>query len=258
MTRPFAVALLGWSLGFLAAGLWGLTQTGNHRLAAMLFVPAGVGIVVLGIVLIVGALRDRRWMSLDDVDRPEFIPGGHAPATSPATALAIATAEATAAAAAADAAAARIAELEARLALEQQQLDNVKHVLAETDSLAPVAVDGAVDPGEVDPAAVEMEPLLRQEVLETLVELVGTKADVVREFEAWTTGESTVPPVERPAEVDSPVASEQRQLQPVRRRRKRVKPKGTVDERAERVGKRDLRRGRARHTQQVGRADEDG
>ncbi len=269
MTRSLRVALLGWSLGFLVAGLWGLTQTTNHRLASALFVPAGAGLVVLGVLLVADVRRGRRWMSLDDVDGPEFIPAGLGMVWSPDTATAdLAAATATAAA---DAAAARIAELEARLALEQLELDNVMHVLAETDSVVPTAEESAPVLLAADPADAEMEPLLRQEVLETLVELVGRKEDVFHEFEALTTsGHSSVHPVERPVAAEQsvaserpvapeePIASEENQLKPVRRRRRRAKPKGPVDERAERVGKKDLRRGRARHPQQVGRADEDG
>jgi hypothetical protein len=273
MTRSLRVALLGWSLGFLVAGLWGLTQTVNHRLASALFVPAGAGLVVLGVLLVADARRGRRWMSLDDVDGPEFIPAGLGMVWSPDKAAAdvAAAAAAATATAAADAAAARIAELEARLALEQLELDNVMHVLAETESVVPTTEESAAVLRAVDPADAEMEPLLRHEVLETLVELVGRKEDVFREFEALTTsGHSSVHPVERPVAAEQgvaseqpvapeePVASEENQPKPVRRRRRRAKPKGPVDERAERVGKKDLRRGRARHPQQVGRADEDG
>jgi hypothetical protein len=277
MARSLRVAILGLSIGFLLAGLLGLTQPGNHPLASALFVPAGIGIAVLGVLLVVDALRDRRWMDLEDVDGPEFIPTYGAPAWSARQAAAdAAAARAPAAAAAADAAAARIAELEARLAIEEQELHNVVDALGETDPFASSAADSAPHLAEVDSDAAEMEPLLRQEVLETLIELVGRKEDVIREFEALTTSSSAPGrPIERrvapkkPVAVKQPAAStkpashkraasEPSQLQPVRRRRKPVKPKAPLDERAERVGKRDLRRGRARHTQQVGRADEDG
>ena len=280
MARSLRVAILGFSLGFLIAGLWGLTQPGNHQLASALFVPAGVGILLLGVFLVADVLRRRRWMDLADVDGPEFIPTYGAPALAARQAATGAgpgrDASAAAAVAAADAAAARIAELEARLAIEEQELDNVVHALAEAGPLASSATDSAPQVANVESDAAETEPLLRQEVLETLVELVGRKEDVIREFEALTAaGSGPGHLIERRAAPKQPAApkrrgastkagpkqratSEQSQLEPVRRRRKPVKPKAPLDERAERVGKRDLRRGRAGHTQQVGRADEDG
>lgn len=250
MTRALRVALLGWSVGFFVAGLWGLSQPGNHRLASALFVPAGIGMVALGVFLVIGALRQRRWTDLDDVDGPDLIPTHGARAWSSHTAGADAADTATAAAAA-QAASTRIAELEARLALEQQQLDNVRHVLAAADARAGTGADTPAQPTEIDlAAAAEMEPLLRQEVLDTLVELVGRK-DVFSEFEALTAPGQPPPPERLPG-------SEKNQVQPAHRRRRRVENKGPLDKRAERVGKRDLRGGRTRHTQQVGRADEDG
>jgi hypothetical protein len=280
MARSLRVAILGFSLGFLVAGLWGLTLPDNHQLASALFVAAGAGILVLGVFLVVDVLRHRRWMNLADVDGPEFIPtyGGTALPSRQAAASAthVSAASAAAAVAAADAAAARIAELEARLAIEELELDNVVHALDEAGHLASTATDSAPRLALVDSEVAEMEPLLRQEVLETLVELVGRKEDVIREFEALTSaGSAPGRPLERRVAAKQPAAPKQRgastraapkqravsepgQLQPVRRRRKPVKPKAPLDERAERVGKRDLRRGRAGHTQQVGRADEDG
>lgn len=290
MARSQRVAILGFSIGFLIAGLWGLTQPDNHQLASVLFVAAGAGILILGVFLVIDLVRHRRWMNLADVDGPEFIPtyGAAAlPARHAATGVAPASAASAAAAvAAADAAAARIAELEARLAIEEQELDNVVHALGEAGPVAPGSTDSAPVVADVDPVAAEMEPLLRQEVLETLIELVGRKEDVIREFEALTTsGSAPGRPIERRVAAKQPAAPKQRgastkpashqrgastkapkqraasepsQLQPVRRRRKPVKPKAPLGERAERVGKRDLRRGRAGHTQQVGRADEDG
>jgi hypothetical protein len=287
MARSLRVAILGFSVGFLLAGVWDLTQPGNHRLASALFVPAGVGILSLGVFVLVDSLRARRWVDLEDVDGPEFIPTHRAPAwpARPAVSDPLPVPAATAVAAA-DAAAVRIAELEARLAVEQQELENVVHALAETSPFAPSRAESALDLEEADSEAAGMEPLLRQEVLETLVELVGTKEDVIRQFEAMTApGPASGRTVERRAASEHPVAqpnapkqpvparqpvtakkpaskqraaSEQSQLQPMRSRRKPVKPKAALDERAERVGKRDLRRGRARHTQQVGRADEEG
>jgi hypothetical protein len=293
MARSLRVAILGFSCGFLLAGIWGLAQPGNHRLASMLFVPAGIGIAGLGVLVAIDAVRKRRWTDLEDVDGAAFIPTYGASLWSAQHAAAdpaAPTPAAAAAAAAADAAAARIAELEARLAVEQQELDNVIHALDETAPLAPAVPATAPDHAERDSRAAEMEPLLRQEVLDTLVELVGRKADVYREFEALTTpGQAAVGPVERPEvaaeERPSPAkrapaskrvaaakrppaakarapkqraASEQVELPPVRRRGQRIKPNAPLDEGAQRVGKRDLRGGRARHTQKVGRADDDG
>jgi hypothetical protein len=262
MTRSLRVAILGFSIGFLIAGLWGLTQPGNRGVASALFVPAGVGILVLGVFLLIDVRRHRRWMDLKDVDGPEFIPsyGPPAPLSWPA-ATDVPPASALAATAAADAAAARIAELEARLAIEEQELDNVVQALGEADRGASSATDSSPALAEVDSDAAEREPLLRQEVLESLVELAGRKEDVLREFEALTTpGSAPARPAERrgavkpraapkqPAASAKPpsprrAASEESQLQPVRRRRQPVKPKAPLDERAERIGKRDLRRG---------------
>jgi hypothetical protein len=255
MVRSLRLVVIGWSLGFVLAGLWGLTQPGDHRLASVLFVPAGIGVVGLGVVFVLRARRGDRWRELHGVAGPELSSAEDAPTWSwPETAPANASdpADPAAAVAAADAAAARIAELEARLALEQQELDQVIHALAETDPPALSDGAGATELEEVDATAAELEPLLRQEVLDTLVQLVGDK-DVVREFESLTASrEVAAPPAKRRA------VSKQKGLQPAGRRRKPAKRKGAVDKRTERVGKRDLPRSRARNTQQVGRTDEDG
>jgi hypothetical protein len=255
MVRSLRLVVIGWSLGFVLAGLWGLTQPGDHRLASVLFVPAGIGIVGLGVVFVLQARRGDRWTELHGVAGPELSSAQDAPTWSwPETAPANPSdpADPAAAVAAADAAAARIAELEARLAVEQQELDQVIQALAETDPPALSDGAGATELEEVDATAAELEPLLRQEVLDTLVQLVGDK-DVVREFESLTASrEVAAPPAKRRA------ASKQKGLQPAGRRRKPAKRKGAVDKRTERVGKRDLPRGRARNTQQVGRTDEDG
>jgi hypothetical protein len=250
MVRSLRLVLIGWSLGFVLAGLWGLTQPGDHRLASVLFVPAGIGIVGLGVVFVRRALGGDRWVELHgDVAGPEFIRTQDAPTWSWPQA---APADPAAAVAAADAAAVRITALEARLALEQQELDQVIQALAETDPPALSDGDAATELQEVDATAAELEPLLRQEVLDTLVQLVGDK-DVVREFESLTAPrEVAAPPAKRRA------VSKQKGLQPAGRRRKPAQRKGSVDKRAERVGKRDLPRSRARNTQQVGRTDEDG
>ena len=246
MVRSLRLVLIGWSLGFLLAGLWGFTQPGDHRLASVLFVLAGIGVVGLGVVFVLKALRGDRWTELHGVAGPEVISAQDAPTWSwpqvdPAAAVA-----------AADVAAVRIAELEARLALEQQELDQVIHALAETEPPALSDGAGATELEEVDATAAELEPLLRQEVLDTLVQLVGDK-NVVREFESLTASrKAATPPAKRAA------ASKQKGLQPAGRRRKPAKRKGSVDKRAERVGKRDLPRSRARNAQQVGRTDEDG
>jgi hypothetical protein len=252
MVRSLRLVLIGWSLGFVLAGLWGFTQPGDHRLASVLFVPAGIGVVGLGVVFVLKARRGDRWTELHDVAVPAFIPTQDAPTWSWREADHAAPADPAAAVAAADAAAVRIAELEARLALEQQELDQVIQALAETDPPALSDGNGATEVQEVDASAAELEPLLRQEVLDTLVQLVGDK-DVVREFESLTASrEVAAPPAKKRA------VSKKKGLQPAGRRRKPAKRKGSVDKRAERVGKRDLPRSRARNTQQVGRTDEDG
>jgi hypothetical protein len=253
MTRVLRVALLGWSLGFLIAGLVGLTLPGNHPLASTLLVAAGAGTVLLGVLLVAGGLRHGRRVSVDDVDDVKFFAtAAPVPLTPHEPAVEAAAAAATAAERAATA---RIAELEALLALEEQRLDEVIHALAAEDEVE-TAEHSALGAQTQSDAAAE-EPVLRAQVVDTLVELIGEK-DVVRELEILTT-RAPSPPAEPPAPAVVPAAaSEEKRLQKPRAKRRRVEKPGPVDKRAERVGKRDLRRGRARDTQQVGRTDEDG
>jgi hypothetical protein len=207
MVRPPRVALFGWSLGFLAAGLWGLGQPANHRIASALLVPAGICTALLLILVLSDLVRHRdrhHWVDLEDVDGPEFIPVPRATrptattATSdaspdavaddvPAASEAAAESAALAAARAAEeaATAARIAALEARLAAEQEDLDEMIHALAEAD--AALLTQGervTLTPEEVASAA-ELEPVLRQQVLDALVELVGD-GDILPELERLT------------------------------------------------------------------------
>ncbi|HEY2436088.1 MAG TPA: hypothetical protein VGH93_02840 [Solirubrobacteraceae bacterium] len=254
MTRVLRVALLGWSLGFLIAGLVGLTLPGNHPLASTFLVAAGAGTVLLGVLLVAGGLRAGRRATIDDVDDVKVIatPAPATPIPHEATAV---EAAAAAAAAAERAATARIAELEALLALEEQRLDEVIQALAAEDAVE--TADDVAPGAQAQSDAAAEEPVLRAQVVDTLVELIGEK-DVIGELEVLT-APGQAPPAEPPAPtVGRPAASEQKRLQKPRAKRRRVEKPGPVDKRAERVGKRDLRRGRARDTQQVGRTDEDG
>ena len=198
MVSPLRVALFGWSLGFLAAGLLGLTQHANHRLATILLIPAGVGSALLLVLVLADVVRNRGhhdWVDLDDVDGPEHIPApptaGVAASTAAvvcpdAPAIAVTAAQEVAASLDADSAvAARIAALEDRLAAEQEQLDEMIHALAEAD--AAVLTEGHKTDltDEEAAAAVELEPVLRQQVLDALVELVGN-ADMLPELESLT------------------------------------------------------------------------
>jgi hypothetical protein len=231
----------------------GLALPGNHPLASTLLVAAGAGTVLLGVLLVAGGLRDGRRVTVDDVDDRFIAPAPPVTSTPHEPAVEAAAAAATAAERAATA---RIAELEALLALEEQRLDEVIHALAAEDAVA--SAEDAAAPGvPAQPDAGVEEPVLRAQVVDTLVELIGEK-DVVRELEILTT-RAPSPPAEPPAPAVVPAAaSEEKRLQKPRAKRRRVEKPGPVDKRAERVGKRDLRRGRARDTQQVGRTDEDG
>lgn len=172
MARSLRMAILGWSLGFLVAGLWGLTQSGSHHLASALLVPAGVGLSVLVVLLVAGAAGEdhgaHTWVDLDEVDGPEHIPLP-LPAEPAVTAIAATSSTATESTGSED----RIALLEARLAAEQQQLDEMIHALAEADAAA-LAGAPQTAPLVEDPQAIELEPVLRRQVIEALAELVGT------------------------------------------------------------------------------------
>lgn len=194
------MALFGWSLGFLAAGLLGLTQHANHRLATILLIPAGVGSALLLLLVLTDLVRNRGhhdWVDLDEVDGPEHIPSAHestsTPSAAPARAIAggpapssLAAPPAGAAAAATQAStAARVAALEDRLAAEQQQLDEMIHAMAEADAAVLAGHDSRTLTDEEAAAAAELEPVLRQQVLDALVELVGD-GDVLPQLESLT------------------------------------------------------------------------
>ena len=174
MGRSLRVALLGWSMGFLVAGLWGLTQTGNPHLASALLAPAALGMAVLLVLVLVGAAHDHfghRWVDLDEVDSEEHIP----PARPSRAATVAAPRPVAAATPAGDDGSARIAALEERLAREQAELDQLLHALAEEDAEALEAgrQPSPVADAPVEPDAAALEPVLRQQVLDALVELVA-------------------------------------------------------------------------------------
>jgi C4-dicarboxylate-specific signal transduction histidine kinase len=160
--RSVGVVTVGWGSGFLVAIAWGATRANNPRLASTLSGWAIAGMVVTGVLLVWIALSDRaerRRARKPEESQTEA-------SVSPTTAAAAATVSE-------QRAAARIAELETRLAREQEELDAAAAALAATD----LAATGHVSPGMVDavpdPLAAELEPVLRQEVVETVAQLVG-------------------------------------------------------------------------------------
>jgi hypothetical protein len=188
MVSPLRVALFGWSLGFLAAGAWGLTQPANHRLATAMLVPAGIGTVLLLVLVLSDLVRNRgrhEWVDLEEVDGPEHIPVAHGMAAPAEAAAAGDVARAGAPTELEDAAAARIAALEVRLAAEQEELDELIHALAEADAAVLTPGGPASLTAEEMASAAELEPMLRQQVLDALVELVGD-GDVLPELERLT------------------------------------------------------------------------
>ena len=151
--RSLGVVVVGWASGFLIAIAWGATRANNPRLASTLSGWAIAGMVVTSLLLLSIAVSDRAERRRD----------ARAARRSRAAQRA-----ATAARALEKRSAARIAELEARLAREQEQLDA---------AVASLAATGQVSSGIVDPipdaAAAELEPVLRQEVVDTVAQLVG-------------------------------------------------------------------------------------
>jgi C4-dicarboxylate-specific signal transduction histidine kinase len=160
--RSVGVVIVGWVSGFLVAVAWGATRANNPRLASTLSVWAIAGMVVTGLLLVSIALSDRaeRRRVAQAAERQTSMVTGAMTATTAATVSE-------------QRAAARIAELEARLAREQEELDAAAASLAASE----LAATGHLSPGIVDPVpnpmAAELEPVLRQEVVETVAQLVG-------------------------------------------------------------------------------------
>lgn len=149
---------IGWLSGFLIAVAWGATRADNPRLASTLSGWAIAGLVVTAVLLVSTALSDRA--------RRRRVAREWRRQTRAASTAAAATA-------AEQRTAALIADLEARLAHEQEELDAAVASLATTE----LAATGHVSAGVIDQVpeadAVALEPALRQEVLDTVAELVG-------------------------------------------------------------------------------------
>jgi C4-dicarboxylate-specific signal transduction histidine kinase len=176
--RSVGVVIVGWGSGFLVAVAWGATRANNPRLASTLSWWAIAGMVVTGLLLISIALSDRA--ERRRVARQEQRQISTAATDTSATAAATVSE---------GRAAARIAELEARLAREQEELDAAVSSLA----AAELAATGHVSPGTADavpdPVAAVLEPVLRQEVVETVAQLMartgpGQSAVLAEEVEA--------------------------------------------------------------------------
>jgi hypothetical protein len=162
MERSLGGVILGWGCGFIIALAWGANRAHNPQLAADLLALGIVGLGVLAAFLVSLSLSDRAARPRDEreedaalawpADASRTDRAGNAPAL-------------------ADVTAARIALLEARLAVEQAELEA---------AIATVAA--------ADAASVAAEPLLRAEVLETVVGLMGSAQlrqpdDIARELE---------------------------------------------------------------------------
>jgi hypothetical protein len=172
--RSLGVVVVGWASGFLIAIAWGATRANNPQLASTLSGWAIAGMLVTGTLLV----------SIAVSDRAERRGADRAARRQRETESA-----ATAAKALEERSAARIAELEARLADEQEELNAAVASLA----TAELAGTGHVSAGIVepvhDPADAELEPLLRQEVVDAVAELVeraepGQTAALAGEWEA--------------------------------------------------------------------------
>jgi hypothetical protein len=168
MTRSLRVAFLGLSLGFLVAVGWGVVHGNVHGVSTLL-APGIAGLAVTAVLALVVGIREGAARRREEEPAPVTPPtaGRGSPGAQPGAPAKAATPVV----AVADPAAARIAVLEARLALEQEQLDTATIALAEADLMATHGPTIAPD-APVDPAAVAAEPRLRQELLETLVQLI--------------------------------------------------------------------------------------
>jgi hypothetical protein len=159
--RSLGVVVVGWASGFLLAIAWGATRANNPRLGSILSGWAIAGMVVTGVLLAsiaVSNRAERRRAARADREQRE----AHSAVSAAAAARALE-----------ERSGARIAELEARLAREQEELDAAVASLAATE----LAETGHVSAGLVEPAsdprAAELEPALRQEVVDTVAELLG-------------------------------------------------------------------------------------
>jgi hypothetical protein len=158
--------ILGWICGFLAALAWNASHAQNAQLAATFLTFALIGIAVLGLMLVAAGMRERAQR------REEQARGGEdaeppVPVAADVGALA-------------EAGAARIAALEARLAVEQQELETTIEAMAAADAAAAQAGVELADPAT--------DPQIREQVIDAVAGLVGSGKprranDVVRDVE---------------------------------------------------------------------------
>ena len=138
--RSLGVVVVGWASGFLIAIAWGATRANNPRLASTLSGWAIVGMVVTGVLLLSIAVSDRAGRA------PRPSPLRPARARDPRQPRAP-TRTRREPPAAEERSAARIAELEARLAREQEELDAAVASLAATE----LAETGRITGGVAEP-----------------------------------------------------------------------------------------------------------
>ncbi len=163
MGRAVGVVIVGWTSGFLLAIAWGATRVSNARLASSLLAVAIAAVVLTAVLLVINAVRGRAARR-----RPSPMIEPQADGTAVIGATAVSVFE--------QRAAARIAELEARLALEEAELDAAVASLAAAELAS--TDDMGQDPADAgaDTEAAALEPVLRQQVLDTVAELVGHTA----------------------------------------------------------------------------------
>ncbi|MGH7723269.1 MAG: hypothetical protein ACRENL_10660 [Candidatus Dormibacteria bacterium] len=175
MGRSLGVVLIGGSCGFLLAVAAGTNRATNLQLASMLWAAAGLGAAILAVLLLVMAIGPRVARRRAAGPAAGVPSDPRAPAARPVEVRA-------------DRAAARIAALEARLALEQEQLDAAVQALAATDVAGAVAMPARGPEEGADAASGDDEPALREEVIETFAAMVSTAqrtqaADLARRLE---------------------------------------------------------------------------
>jgi uncharacterized membrane protein YccC len=146
--------------GFVIAVAWGVARGNNPKLGSSLSGWAIGGVVVIGLLLMSSALSDRAQRRRADRE-----------AERDTGTIARAEPGATVTTGAEQRAAARIADLEARLAREQQELEAAAASLAASQPAAP----GQASPGIDDPVDTESEPELRQEVMQAVTELLARR-----------------------------------------------------------------------------------
>lgn len=178
MARALRAAIVGWSTGFLIAVAWSGSRAHDPRMTSTLIPWAGGGLLVMALLLVVVGVREvlarRRLGRTQQADRAdaEWFAQMRAPALPERQGSdAVEPLQARVAAATADAAAARIAILEARLALEQEHVEATLRVLAREELL-----EAAMHRPGLVPA--DAEPLLRAELTDALAELLGSTGQV--------------------------------------------------------------------------------